>query len=171
MKTWKTKKVDGVKGITLRNVDRDLHELPESAYAADVELDTDGKATKVGLAEDRFLPFAEPGGRVAAKRLYTVKAEKPDGAVVQIPLEPQINNNVAAPDMFIGLQFYTRKGFNVFFDLETGEPAFCPTWDCWAEAGKFDGCCSQAHAEITMPADDSSRNTFGGEATTSRTWG
>ena len=170
MKTWKEKKVDGVQGIVLRDVDREIYELPESAFAAEVELDHDGKAKKVTLAEDRFLPFKDPGARVEAKRLYTVKAEKTDGTVVQIPLEPQINNNIAAPDMFIGLQFYTRKGYNVFFDLETGVSAHCPTWGCWAKWNKdLDGFCCEAHREITKPATSSGQ--FGEGATTSRTWG
>jgi len=173
MITWKTKKVDGVKGIVLREIDREFHELPETALGADVTLDKDGKATKVVLAEERFLPFTDAGKRVAAKRLYTVKAEKPDGTVVQLPLEGQINNNIAAPDMFIGLQFYTRKGFNVFFDLETGISAHCPTWDCWAEWNdEFEGFCTAAHQAITMPSDGAEGGRgFGSGATTSRTWG
>jgi len=170
MKTWKTKKVDGVKGIVLRDVDREIYELPESAFGAEVELDKDGKAIKVDLLEERFLPFTAPGARLEAKRLYTVKGEKTDGTVVQIPLEPQINNNIAAPDMFIGLQFYTRKGYNVFFDLETGVSAHCPTWGCWAEWNpEFGGFCCAQHREITQP--ESNAGQFGEGATTSRTWG
>jgi len=170
MKTWKEKTIDGVKGIVLRDVDRELYELPDSAFGAEVEHDHDGKPIKVELAEKRFLPFAPAGARVEAKRLYTVKAEKTDGTVVQIPLEPQINNNIAAPDMFIGLQFYTRKGYNVFFDLETGVSAHCPTWGCWAKWDpKYEGFCTEAHYQITVPTK--SEGQFGQNTTTSRTWG
>jgi len=170
MKTWKTGKVDGKEGVFLRDVDREIFELPESAFGADVELNDDGHAVEVTLPEKRFMPFADAGARVEAKRLYTVKAEKTDGTIVQIPLEPQINNNVAAPDMFIGLQHYTRKGYNVLFDLETGIGAFCPTWGCWAKWNKdTEGYCSERHAEITKPS--AVEGSFGSGATTSRNWG
>jgi len=172
MKTWKTKRVDGVKGIVLREIDRELVELPTSAFGADVTIDDDDRPIAVEIGDERFLPFAKPGKRVAAKRLYTVVGEKPDGTVVQIPLEGQINNNLAAPDMFIGLQFYTRKGFNVFFDLETGIGAVCPTWDCWAEWNKakdMDGFCCEAHREITAPKK--SQGAFEQDSTTSSIWG
>ena len=170
MKTWKTATRDKVKGIVLRDIDRELHELPASAFGADVSHDKDGNPVEVNVVEERFLPFAPPGKRVANKRLYTVIAEKPDGTVVQVPLEDQINNNVAAPDMFIGLQFYTRKGFNVFFDLETGVGAVCPTWDCWAEWNpKLEGFCTQVHKDITRPAKTA--GAFEDNSTTSQIWG
>ncbi len=144
--------------------------MPESAFGADVDLDSDGQAQSVVLAEKRFLPFTKPGARVATKRLYTVKAEKPDGTVIQVPLENQINNNVAAPDMFVGLQHYTRRGTNVFFDLETGKGAFCPTWDCWAEWNdKLNGFCCDAHMQITKPTKQA--GAFDEGATTSSIWG
>jgi hypothetical protein len=170
MKTWKTKKVDGAKGVSLREIDRDRYPLPQSAFGADVTLDDDKKAIAVEIPEERFMAFDKPGKRIAAKRLYTVKGEKPDGSVTQIPLEGQINNNLAAPDMFIGLQFYTRKGFNVFFDLETGVGAFCPTWDCWAEWNKdINGFCSEAHRNITKP--EKAEGPFEAQSTTSAIWG
>lgn len=170
MKTWKTKTVDGVKGVVLREIDRERYPLPESAFGADVTLDGDAKAIEVVIPEERFLPFEKAGKRVAAKRLYTVKGEKPDGTVIQIPLEGQINNNLAAPDMFIGLQFYTRKGHNVFFDLETGVGAFCPTWDCWAEWNKeINGFCSEGHQNITKPVKEA--GAFETDSTTSAIWG
>lgn len=170
MKTWKTTTQDGVKGIVLREIDRELYELPASAFGSVTEHDKDGNAQEVAVPEARFLPFNEAGKRVANKRLYTVIAEKPDGTVVQIPLENQINNNIAAPDMFIGLQFYSRKGFNVFFDLETGKGAVCPTWDCWAAwDDKLDGFCCEAHRQITRPTKEA--GSFEQNSTTSTIWG
>lgn len=170
MKTWKTKKVDGVKGVVLREIDRERYPLPSSAYGATVTLDGDKHPVEVELPEERFIPFHRPGKRVGAKRLYTVKGEKPDGTVTQIPLEGQINNNLAAPDMFIGLQVYTRKGFDVFFDMETGEGAFCPTWDCWAEwNGDIGGFCSEVHQNITRPTKEA--GAFEANSTTSNSWG
>ena len=170
MKTWKTKTVDGAKGIVLREIDRELNELPATAYGAEVEHDKDGNPVKVELAEERFIAFAAPGGRVAAKRLYTVKAEKADGTLIQVPMEDQINNHVASPENAVGLRAYDRRGVNMFYDYETGRGAFCPTWDCWAEwSDEFDGCCSEAHKEITY--GNQSEGAFGTGATTSRGWG
>lgn len=172
MKNWTVKTRDKQKGIVLREIDRELHELPASAYGSVTQHDHDDKPISVELQEERFLPFNAPAGRVAAKRLYTVKAEKADGAVIQIPLEDQINNNIASPQNAIGLQGYARRGVNVWFDFETGEAAFCPTWDCWAQWNqKYDGFCSPEHKEITKGDDSGERNTFGGAATTSRGWG
>lgn len=170
MKTWKTKKVDGMKGVVLREIDREEFPLPQSAFGADVTLDDNQKPVKVELVEDRFMAFHRPGMRVAAKRLYTVKGEKPDGTVIQMPLEGQINNNLAAPDMFIGLQVYTRKGIDAFWDFETGVGAFCPTWDCWAEWNNdIDGFCSEVHREITKPQKQ--EGAFDQNVTTSSLWG
>lgn len=170
MKNWKVTKKDGEQGITLRTVDRELVDMPTSAYDSYTEHDSDGRPLRVDLAEERFLPFAKSGGRVAAKRLYTVKGEKADGTVIQIPLEDQINNNIASPQNAIGLQHYSRRGINVFFDFETGEAAFCPTWDCWAQWNKeFDGFCCEAHRDITKGSE--TEGAFGQGATTSRTWG
>lgn len=169
MKNWKVTTKDGQKGIMLRTIDREYHELPSTAYGAEVEHDHDKNPIKVTLAEDRFLPFGKVGARVAAKRLYTVKGEKPDGTVIQIPLENQINNNVASPENAIGLQMYQRRGINVLFDFETGEAAFCPTWDCWAPwNGKLNGFCSEEHKAITKP--DPGNSPFGSQVTTTRSW-
>ena len=169
MKTWKTKTIDGQKGVVLREIDRERFEFPSSAYGVTTEHDEDGRPTKVDIPEVRFFPFDRAGRRVPVKKLFTVVAEKPNGVLVQLPLEGQINNNIAAPDMFIGLQFYARKGFNVFFDFESGNGAFCPTWDCWAEWDKeFGGYCTPGHKEFTEPRDD---GTFSQGVTTSATWG
>ena len=170
MKTWKTKTKDGQKYLVLRSIDRELHELPSSSFDSKTEHDKDGNPVKVDVPEERLLPFAEPGRRVAAKRLYTVKAEKADGTVIQVPLEGQINNNVASPENAIGLRVYAGRGTTMFFDFETGEGAFCPTWDCWAEWNdKLDGFCHESHKAVTKGSE--SEGAFGQGATTSRTWG
>lgn len=167
MKNWKVVKRDGQAGIVLGEVDREEHELPASAFGAKVEHDKDDRVVSVEFPEERFLPFDKAGKNVGYKRLYTVKAEKTDGSVIQVPLEDQINNNVASPENAIGLQFYARRGVNLLFDFESGEAAFCPTWDCWAQWNKeFGGFCCAAHKEITKP--DNEGGSFGQGATTSR---
>lgn len=170
MKNWKVVTRDKQKGIELRTVDRELFDLPAAAFGAEVEHDKDDRVVSVNLPEERFIAFAPAGKRVAAKRLYTIKAEKADGTLIQVPLEDQINNNIASPQNAIGLQVYSRRGVNVFFDFETGEAAFCPTWDCWAAwDSKNDGFCSEQHKAITK--GDETEGAFGAGATTSRTWG
>lgn len=171
MKNWKTTKRDGKEGILLRTIDRDVHEFPTSAHDSVSELDKDSRPISVELPEERWLEFAPPGRQIGAKRIYTIKAEKRDGSVVQLALEDQINNNVASPENAIGLQFYSRRGINVFFDFETGEAAFCPSWDCWAKWNpKFEGFCSEVHRTITKGDEDPDAG-FGKGATTSRSWG
>ena len=91
---------------------------------------------------------------------------KLDGTLIQLPLEGQINNNVASPENAIGLRGYDRKGTFVFFNYDTHEGAFCPTWGCWAKWDKKnDGYCSERHAAITKPK--STAGAFGSGATTS----
>lgn len=157
--------------LLLRDVDREEFEFPSTAYGAKTKFDKDGNVTAVTLPSKgkRILKFAKPGGRVGAKRLYTVKAEKANGSVVQVPMEGQINNNVASPENFIGLRHYEKRGMNIFFDYDTGRGAFCPTLDCWAKWNdQFAGFCCPAHREITAPEADSSGGAFGQGATTSR---
>ena len=157
-------------GIKLPPVDREEFELPSSAFGAKVKLNKDGNPVTVTIPKENILPFAEPGKRVGAKRLYTVKAVKPDGSVTQIPFEAQINNNVASPENALGLQYYVRKGFMVLFDFGSGTGAFCPTWDCWAKWNpEFGGFCCLAHKEITAPESESGPG-FGEGSTTSSIW-
>lgn len=164
MAAWKvvTKEIDGekVRGIMLPAVDPDAtnHE-PTAMYG--------------GTMEERFMPFQPAGKRVEAKAIYTVKMLKLDGSVVQVGLEDQINNNVAAPSTFLGLHPYVRKGFTIFFDAGTGVGAFCPTWGCWAEWDKKadGGYCSETHQKITVGDTGEAPAGFGAGATTSRSWG
>lgn len=141
-------------GVTLPPVDRELFELPSSAYQAEVEHDKDDRVVSVELAEERFIPFEKPGKVVEHKRIYTIKGVKKDGTVLQMPLEDQINNNIASPENAVGLQFYVRKGIIPFFDFATMAGAFCPTRDCWAKwNNKFEGFCCEQHKLITRPGD------------------
>lgn len=158
-------------GVNLKAVNREDHELPSSAFGAKVTHDKDGNPTKVELAHERRLVFDKPGKRVGAKRLYTVKAQKPDGSLIQIPLEGQINNNVASPENFLGLRYYEKKGFQIFFDYDTGKGEVCPSWDCWAQWNDlYDGFCCQEHKDITKP--NKGDGAFGAQATTSASvWG
>lgn len=175
MATWKvtTREIDGekVRGIVLPNVDQsELDFKPSAAYGSEVVRDTDGTVLDVIVPEDRFVPFAKPGGRIDSKRLLTVKAHTPAGVLVQIPLEDQINNQIASPETALGLQPYIRKGFTVYYDPTDQSLAFCGARDCWAEpVKKLIHFCSPAHKDLTRPSDDPGK--FGEGATTSRIWG
>ncbi len=156
-------------GITLPNVDREEYPRPSGAYGSIVEMDDDGRVLSVDLPEDRVFPFAKPGKRVKHDVLYTVKAMKPSGAVVQLPLEDQINNQGASPENMIGVAPYVRKGFILFWDTMKGKGEFCPTKDCFAKWNdKFTGFCHPEHKAITSPEGNSAG--FGEGVTTSRTW-
>lgn len=156
-------------GVTLPPVDRGFHEFPAAAFEAESEFDKDGNAIATELAEERTIKFAEPGRPVKHDVLYTVKAIKPSGAVVQLPLEDQINNQVASPENVIGLQVYVRKDFTVLWDFAKNVGVFCPTKDCWAKWNdKFAGFCHESHRAITKP--EGNVGGFGEGATTSRTW-
>lgn len=177
MATWKvsTKEIDGkkVRGIVLPDVDQEsLDFKPSAAYGARAITDTDGTVLDVEVPKDRFVPFQEAGGRVATKRLFTVKAHTPAGVLVQIPMEDQINNHTQSPSTGLGLAPYIAKGFLVYWDPQDGSTAFCGTRDCYAEpAAKLGNFCSPAHKEITRPQGDQSLSGFSQGATTSRLWG
>jgi hypothetical protein len=141
-------------GVVLPPIDRERFPLPSAAYLAETELDGDDRVVSVEIPEERIIPFDKPGKMVEHKRIYTVKGVKPDGTVVQMPLEDQINNNIASPENVVGLQFYVRKGFEAFYDFQTHQGVFCPTRDCWAKWNpKFDGFCCENHKLITKPGD------------------
>lgn len=156
-------------GITLPNVDREMYPTPSAAFGAVVETDDDGRVLSVELPEDRFFPFAKPGGRVKHDVLYTVKAMKPSGVVVQLPLEDQINNHVASPENMVGIMPYVRKDFIMFWDMAKMKGDFCPTKDCFAKWNdEFAGFCDPSHKQITAPRGESLG--FGEGATTSKSY-
>lgn len=157
-------------GVTLDRVDN-----PQaSTFGVEFDVDEDGKVIEdsVRYPEDGDsieLKFAEPGARVEHKVIFTVKAINPHGVIVQLPLENQINNHVASPDDFVGLRFYTRKGFVLLWDFENARGVFCPTRDCHAAWNdEFSGTCSPEHEAITVPKQTPGR--FSDGATTSRSW-
>lgn len=156
-------------GIILPNVDRELFPTPSAAFGAVVKHDKDGRVLSVELEEDRLFPFHKPGGRVKHDVLYTVKAMKPSGAVVQLPLEDQINNHVASPENMVGIMPYVRKDFVMFWDMAKNKGEMCPTKDCWAKWNdKFTGFCHPDHLAITSPQGNSLG--FGEGATTSKSF-
>lgn len=104
----------------------------------------------------KTLSFDKRVGRnLPAKRLYTIKAIHKDGRIVQLPFEPQVQNNAGGdPEDAIGLRRYQRKGITLLVDMQTLIPVYCAAWDCWAKAaetGNFVGFCSLRHAQHTMP--------------------
>ncbi len=161
--------------VTKTTLTLDRVETPSaSAYGVEFDLDSAGRPIAntvkyAGDGDDISLKFASPGLPVEHKVIYTVKAISPDGTLVQLPLEEQINNHVASPEDFVGLRFYTRKGFTVLWDFEHRLGVYCPTRDCWAKWNNtFDGACSPQHKSITIPTKEPGK--FSDGATTSRAW-
>lgn len=162
----------------------DLEEYGPVAFGSSTEgLEITGQtdSQEFFLEEDKlqFLSFAPPGQNLPKKRLYTVKALHTDGRLIQLPSEPQIQNNAGGdPEDFIGLNRYLRKGIKLLVtDTATMQPLYCAAWGCWARAehnNQFPGFCSMRHAEHTLPnrfrGADETLGAFGRNATTSRTW-
>lgn len=143
------------------------------AFGTKSEIDKEGRVLStdwLAKGDSIELPFTPPGARLPAKSIFTVKAISPDGVLVQLPLEDQINNNTASPADFVGLRVYQRKGFNILMDLSTGRKVYCPGWDCYAPSlEQFRGACSAQHeAFLFRQSDEAGRLSQG--VTTSRTW-
>lgn len=117
-------------------------------YASEQEFVLDEEAI-------RTLKFTKPGRNLPKKRLYNIKAIHKDGRIVQLPAEPQIQNNAGGdPEDAIGLNRYRRKGIHLLIDWTTLIPTYCAAWDCWAQAaatGPHVGFCSLRHAKHTLP--------------------
>lgn len=124
----------------------------------------------------KFLHFQNPGQNLPKKRLYTIKAFKPEGGLVQLPFEPQIQNNAGGdPEDAIGLRRYARKGYLLLMDPITLQPVYCAAWGCWAQADGKTGFCSVRHAAHTLPnmykdAGEIVSGLMSQGVTTSRTW-
>lgn len=104
----------------------------------------ESKATK--------LHFTKPGANLPKKRLYTIKAFTRNGTLIQLPFEPQIQNNAGGdPQDAIGLRRYQRKGHVLLIDWQSMQPVYCAAWDCWAQADGRTGFCSERHAQHTLP--------------------
>lgn len=123
-----------------------------------------------------FLHFQAPGQNLPKKRLYTIKALKPNGELVQLPFEPQIQNNAGGdPEDAIGLRRYARKGYLLLMDMISMQPVYCAAWGCWARADGRTGFCSDKHAKHTLPNKYKDAGAIVGGlmdqgVTTSRTW-
>lgn len=164
--------------------DMDFEKFGPTAYGTSTEgLEITGSVdTQEFYIEEeklQFLRFQPAGQNLPKKRLYTVKALHEDGTLVQLPSEPQIQNNAGGdPEDFIGLNRYARKGIKLLVtDMASMLPLYCAAWGCWARAehnNEFPGFCSMRHAEHTLPNRfrdaDQTLGSFGRNSTTSRTW-
>lgn len=143
------------------------------AFSTKSVIDKDGVITStewLTKGDSIELPFTPPGARLPAKSIFTVKAISPDGVLVQLPLEDQINNNTASPADFVGLRVYQRKGFQILMDLSTGQKVYCPGWDCYAPSlEQYRGACSAQHEAFLYRQNDEAGRLSSG-VTTSRTW-
>lgn len=150
-----------------------VSEPSSGAFGTKSTLDKDGRVVSTEWLSDGesvVLPFTPPGQRLPNKSIFTVKAISPDGVLVQLPLEDQINNNTASPVDFVGLRVYQRKGFNILMDLTSGETVYCPAWDCYAPSlGQFRGACSGVHETALFRQRDEAGALSSG-VTTSRAW-
>lgn len=110
--------------------------------------------------------FQKATTRKEVKPLYSVGAVMPNGTLVKLPLEQQINNQVVAAGELIGLRVYERKGAVILWDFDKNVGVFCPAWSCFA---KWDadgaGFCSAACRDATERPTGG--RLFGSNATTS----
>lgn len=180
----------------------DLYELPmaldldgiaPTSYLAQPEGDITGAVhtQTFSIREERLLGlmFDQPSRRLEQGRaLRVVKALKPNGNLVQIPIEGQINNAAAGnPEDAIGVRHYARKGYIILMDLEAFLPVYCLARNCWAAAmvpglsKRFpahvdvigSGYCSYDHmvfVEPNLARNAAGLGMFGLNATTTRSW-
>lgn len=184
------KRGDGPGSATLQESDipypaevhgEDFEDYGPTGFAStipdDVEIATYGGDQEFIIEPEKVetLMFTQPGRNLPKKRLYTIKAIHRDGRLVQLPFEPQIQNNAGGDiEDAIGLRRYQRKGIKLLVNFDTLQPIYCAAWDCWAQA-RADGFCSERHAQHTLPnrykdAAAITGSIFGEGATTSRTW-
>ncbi len=145
------------KKIPLPEIDSD--DLQSAGWQANVtQVDSDGKPIDWEADPEREVYFDTPGGPLAGKRLKVMKALMLDGRLVQLPVEPQINNQVAGDEADrLGLQRYIRRGAQLL-TRKDNSPIVCMAWDCWAEAqAKFAGFCSAEHRQHTEPSNPEGR--------------
>jgi hypothetical protein len=142
--------------------------------------------------EDKLvgLAFAKPDLQIRSKSLYVVKGLQPDGRIIQIPFEDQINNTAAGDrEDALGLRRYERRGITLFWDWASFLPIYCAHIDCWARAmvpelgAKYPqhraaantGFCSLRHQARTLPnmfdeAGNVRQGLMSAGVTTSRLW-
>ncbi len=157
----------------------DPDKITPSAYAVVVDhLGEQQSETEFHLDEEKMsgLPFADANLPLPDKHLYTIKCVRPDGSIVQVGFEEQIQNTAGGElEDAIGLRRYDRKpGWTVLIDWNTLIPVYCPAWGCWAHADpEFNFFCSLSHAGKTLPNMGQSAIRQGlkeGGVTTSRMW-
>lgn len=167
--------------LTVSDIDAPHFEddqLLPSAFAAVITRQAErGEDVEFDIDEERMtkLVFDKPGKNLPSKRLFTVKAFNPNGVLVQLPFEDQIQNTAGSSrEDAIGLRRYENKGFKLLFDFATLSTVYCAAWDCWAQAAEGQLFCSPAHQSATLPKPGGGDAGFGGfsdGATTSRVWG
>lgn len=114
----------------------------------DEEWETAIQEKAAEMAQDRFKYVPTEGG---ARR--TLKMVKPDGTLVQIPVEDQINNQ--AGSLSDGINRYKDKGFKLAVDED--RRILCPMENCYGSAhgsaGQYTyaGYCSEAHRLMVEP--------------------
>jgi hypothetical protein len=163
----------------------DPEDFGPAAFAARPVGDITGsyETQEFELDEDKalYVHFTQPNQNLPKKRLFTVKAMKPNGVLTQLPFEDQIQNTAGGDTGdAIGLRRYQRKGYVIFWDFEKAQPLYCGAWGCYAQAlndgGAYRQFCGPAHAQVTLPnlydsAGAVSQGLMAQGATTSRIWG
>ncbi len=151
-----------------------------TALGVNAKVDSDGRIASVAWAktgDEIELPFDKPFPQrspmelqqagIKFLKLYTVKAIKPDGTMVQIPLDDQVNNGAGAPGQLVNLTMHRAKGYNLLFDFESRTGVYCPTGNCYAPwDNAFEGFCCAEHRKLSKPESNPGR--FGEGATTSQ---
>ncbi len=134
----------------------DIEDFGPSAFSAVLVGKITGSAETqefmIDEAKATKLQFQKAGQNLPKKRLYTIKAFNKVGVLIQLPFEPQVQNNAGGdPQDAIGLRRYERKGHFLLIDWQTMQPVYCAAWDCWAQADGRTGFCSERHAKHTLP--------------------
>lgn len=138
---------------------------------------TDDTVFQIDPEKAKGLPFHQPNRNLQRKSLYTIKAVKPDGRLVQIPFEAQLMNNAGGdPADAIGLRREQRKGTILLVEWDTLIPLYCPAADCYAKANpEFTYFCHPRHRALTLPnnfndAGEIQKTMMSHGVTTSRVW-
>jgi hypothetical protein len=147
------------------------------------KIDEDGDLV-LDTEKMKGITFDRVHGRPLAreKRGKVMKAFKPDGTLIQLPTEKQINNAAAGrPGDMIGLLPHIDKGFMMCWD-DNRYPHYCSATDCWAPAMRGSlktkqkehvdaigtGFCSVYHQDHTQP--NRAGGPFSQNVTTTSVW-
>ncbi len=178
---------DRYQDTTLKMPELDIELFGPTAFFVDPVKDGDGRGEtqmfEIMLERLKGLSFDGNPGRSLQKqkKLRVMKAIKPDGTIIQLPMEDQINNAVVGtPGAQIGLLPATQKGYHLLQDKDQ-YPYFCYAIDCWAAAMRKNlkkrfpqhmdavgtGFCTLRHADHILP-NRRGAGIFGEAATTAR---